>query len=194
MKEGWTYKKLGEVCEKSKNIRWEDIDETKSFSYIDLSSVDRKSLSIKDPQTITQANAPSRAKQIVKEGDVLFATTRPTLRRVCLIPPSFDGQICSTGFCVLRPRREIVPKWIYYLLQNDKFYHYIEPLQTGASYPAVTDNTVKDYLTQIPPLSEQLSIVSHLDSSFSHIDTLKANAEKQLNEAKALFQKHSKKK
>ena len=188
MKEGWTYKKLGEVCEKSKNIRWEDIEEDKSFSYIDLTSVDRETLSIKGPQLITKANAPSRAKQIVKEGDILFATTRPTLKRVCLIPPSFDNQICSTGFCVLRPKADVDSKWIYFLLQDEKFYHYIEPLQTGASYPAVTDTIVKEYPIHYPPLSEQQSIVDYLDSVFAKIDGMKANAEKALNEAKALFQ------
>lgn len=189
MKQGWTYKKLGEVCEKAKNIRWEDYDDQRIFSYIDLTSVDRNSLSIKNPQSISKLNAPSRAKQIIKEGDVLFATTRPTLRRVCIIPTIFDSQICSTGFCVLRPKHEINAKWIYYALQNDNFYKYIEPLQTGASYPAVTDSIVKNYNLSIPPLSEQQRIVERLDSAFAHIDELKANAEKQVNEARALFQK-----
>ena len=41
----------------------------------------------------------------------------------------------------------------------------------------------------IPPLPEQQRIVSRLDSAFAHIDELKANAEKQVNEARALFQK-----
>ncbi len=189
MKEGWTYKKLGEVCEKIKTIRWEEINEEDSFSYIDLSSVDRLSLSIKDPQTITKTNAPSRAKQIVKKGDILFATTRPTLRRVCLIPSSFDNQICSTGFCVIRPKENILSKWIYYLLQSDNFYYYIEPLQTGASYPAVTDNVVKGYQISSPSMDEQRAIVARLDSAFAQIDSLKANAEKQLSEARQLFQK-----
>ena len=189
MKKGWTYKKLGEVCEKSKNINWNNITAGEQYIYIDLSSVDRDSLSITDPQIIDKTNAPSRAKQIVKNGDVIFATTRPTLRRLCLIPLSFDSQICSTGFCVLRPKKDIDPRWIYYTLQGDKFYQYIEPLQTGASYPAVTDGIVKEYSILIPPLSEQKRIVSRLDSAFAHIDALKANAEKQLSDAKALFQK-----
>lgn len=38
------------------------------------------------------------------------------------------------------------------------------------------------------PLSEQRSIVARLDAAFSHIDALKANAEKQVNEARKLFQ------
>ena len=166
-----------------------DITAGEQYIYIDLSSVDRDSLSITDPQIIDKTNAPSRAKQIVKNGDVIFATTRPTLRRLCLIPLSFDSQICSTGFCVLRPKKDIDPRWIYYTLQGDKFYQYIEPLQTGASYPAVTDGIVKEYSILIPPLSEQKRIVSRLDSAFAHIDALKANAEKQLSDAKALFQK-----
>ena len=180
MKESWTYKKLGEVCEKCKNIRWEEVDETKSFLYIDLSSVDRESLSIKDPQTITKTNAPSRAKQIVKEGDILFATTRPTLRRVCMIPASFDGQICSTGFCVLHPKKEVLSEWIYYALQSDDFYRYIEPLQTGANYPAVR--------ICVPPLPEQHQIVSRLDALSANVKRLEELQQKTLAECDALKQ------
>ena len=44
------------------------------------------------------------AQQIVKTNDILFATTRPTLQRYSLIDEDLDNQICSTGFCVLRPK------------------------------------------------------------------------------------------
>lgn len=188
MKEGWEYKKLGEVCSKSRNIKWDIVSDTATYKYIDLTSVDRGDLCIHNPQTISKADAPSRAKQIVELGDVIFATTRPTLRRVSLIDDVFNGAICSTGFCVLRPNKDISSKWIFYGLQNNAFYNYIEPLQTGASYPAVTDSIVKAYTLPIPPLSEQQKIVSRLDAAFAHIDALKENATKQLSEAKALFQ------
>lgn len=190
MKEGWTYKKLGEVCSKGRNIKWDIVADTTTYKYIDLTSVDRGDLRIHNPQTISKSDAPSRAKQIVELGDIIFATTRPTLRRVSLIDEGFDGDICSTGFCVLRPQKDkITSKWIFYVLLYDGFYNYIEPLQTGASYPAVTDNIVKDYTLPVPSLSEQQRIVSRLDSAFAHIDERKANAEKQLSEARALFQK-----
>ena len=188
MKEGWEYKKLGAVCRKSNNIKWDDVSNDASFRYIDLTSVDRNDLCIHNPQIITKENAPSRAKQIIKAGDVIFATTRPTLRRVSLIDEIYDGDICSTGFCVLRPNIEINSKFIFYALLNEGFYKYIEPLQTGANYPAVTDSVVKNYIIPVPPLSEQQSIVDYLDSAFAKIDAMKANAEKALNEAKALFQ------
>ena len=188
MKECWEYKKLGDFCRKGKNIKWDDQTNDTSFRYIDLTSVDRNDLCIHNPQIITKDNAPSRAKQIIQAGDIIFATTRPTLRRVSLIDEQYDGDICSTGFCVLRPNKEVKSKIIFYALLNDSFYKYIEPLQTGANYPAVTDSIVKNYIIPVPPLSEQQRIVDYLDSAFAKIDAMKANAEKALNEAKALFQ------
>ena len=188
MKEGWEYKKLEEVCGKCSNIKWDDVSNEASYRYIDLTSVDRGDLHIHNPQNIRKDNAPSRAKQIIKAGDVIFATTRPTLRRVSIIEEQYDGDICSTGFCVLRHNEVVKSRFVFYALLYDGFYKYIEPLQTGANYPAVTDNVVKNYIIPVPPLSEQQRIVDYLDSAFAKIDAMKANAEKALNEAKALFQ------
>jgi type I restriction enzyme S subunit len=130
MKEGWTYKKLGEVCEKSNKINWNKNTEDESYVYIDLSSVDRETLSILTPQIIDKSNAPSRAKQIVKTGDVIFATTRPTLRRTSIISKKYNNQICSTGFCVLRPQKDVLTEWVFYNLQYDGFYNMIIRIRT----------------------------------------------------------------
>lgn len=185
MKEGWKYVKLGDCCLKTKNIKWAET--TSQHIYIDLSSVDRVTSKITDTIIVDAKNAPSRAKQIIEKGDVIFATTRPTLRRLAIIGNKFDNQICSTGFCVLRHNNKITDGWIYYQLKADRFYNYIEPLQKGANYPAVTDKVVKDYYIPLPPLSEQEEIVTYLDTSFAKIDAIKANAEKELEEAKKLF-------
>lgn len=187
-KEGWEEKTLGEVCIKSKNIKWDTIDEDKSFIYIDLTSVDRTDLQIHNPQIINKHNAPSRAKQIVKTGDVIFATTRPTLRRVSLIDEQFDSNICSTGFCVLRPGKDVVSEWIFYALQEVSFYYYIEPLQAGANYPAVTDSDVKNYAIPIPPITNQHSIVTRLDALSANVRKLEELQRKILLECDALKQ------
>lgn len=187
MKKDWEYKKLGEVCCKIKNVKWKDCP-NKNYQYIDLTAVDRETLRILETVSINAENAPSRAKQIVNEGDVIFATTRPTLRRFSIIPHNYNKSLCSTGFCVLRPNNDLLSKWIFYNFYTNSFYKYIEPLQNGANYPAITDSCVKDYIIPIPPLSEQKEIVEYLDSSFAKIDKLKANAAKNLEEAKALFQ------
>lgn len=189
MRDGWKFLPLSSVSSESKNIKWKDIAKDKQYRYIDLTSVSREMKSITEPQLINKDNAPSRAQRIIQTDDILFATTRPTLRRFCIVPTAYDGQICSTGYCVIRPNKEeILPSWIFYLLSSDLFYDYIEPLQTGATYPAVTDTDVRGYLAPIPSLAEQQRIVDILDEAFEKIDVLKANAEQNLQDAKALFQ------
>ncbi len=172
-KEGWVEKKLGEICKKAQNIKWSNDSGIKR--YIDLTSVSRESLSIIDSVEIDYTNAPSRAKQIIKEGDILFATTRPTLRRVCRVSEDFNDQICSTGFCVLRSASEIDFNFLFYNLLTDSFYSYIEPLQTGASYPAVTDSLVKAYPISFPSLPEQERIAARLDAISEKVKALQAN-------------------
>ena len=161
MKQGWKYKKLGDVCNSTSNIQWSK--EEKSYSYVDLTSVDRESHCITETSSVNKDNAPSRAKQWIKTGDVLFGTTRPMLKRVCLIDESYDNQVCSTGFSVLRPSDSLVPKWVFYQLLSDGFYSYIEPLQTGITYPAVSDKDVRSFVIPVPPIEEQKEICSLLD-------------------------------
>lgn len=161
---GVELKALGELLERIANIRWQDV-QGEEFQYIDLTSVDRNSHAIGDTETIDGENAPSRAQQIVREGDVIFGTTRPMLKRYCLILPEYDGQICSTGYCVLRPKTDLLlPSFVFHLLGTETFYSYVEANQRGASYPAITDAAVKAYRIPLPPIEVQREIVKILDA------------------------------
>lgn len=180
-KEGWNATAISNVSKGSENIKWKNVNVSEKFKYIDLTSVDRSSHSIVDPQIITSQNAPSRAQRIVKTNDVIFATTRPTLKRLCIIPKEYDGNICSTGFCVIRPHLSVLPKWIYYNLSTEEFYDYVEPLQTGATYPAITDNDIRNYTIYLPSIEDQQSIVARLDTLNEKCKTLQANYEKTLS-------------
>lgn len=188
MKEGWEYKKLGEVCDVIENISWSDVDDNTTYQYIDLSAVNRNTYSIDDTTTISKSDAPSRAKQIVKHKDILFGTTRPLLKRVCVVPVENDNNICSTGFCVLRPKNNmILSKWVFYQLLSEKYYNFIEPLQSGANYPAVSDKIVKSYIIPLPSLSEQQQIVSELDLLSGVIEKQKAQLEELDKLAQSIF-------
>ena len=148
---GWEEKTLGEVCEKTKNIKWQDFS-SEDFEYVDLSSVSRETLSVTETATVNKENAPSRAKKIILEGDVIFATTRPTLKRATIIDEELSGNLCSTGYVVLRPKENISSDWIFFYLLTSKFMDRMESLQRGASYPAVSDNDVKDSKLSVPIL------------------------------------------
>src|SRR5680860_829066 len=151
--EGWEEKTLNQICEKTKNIRWQE-NEGVYFQYIDLSSVSRETLSVTKTSTVSHETAPSRAKKIVKKGDVIFATTRPTLKRATIIDERLNLQICSTGYVVLRPKVKTNSHWIFFYLLTTKFMDRMESLQRGASYPAVTDSDVKYSKLSVPLLVE----------------------------------------
>lgn len=159
---GVKYIELGKVLQPKENIKWKShIDST--FLYIDLSSVDRVTHRISDTPEINAASAPSRAQQIVREGDVIFGTTRPTLKRFSVIVKEFDGQIASTGFCVLRPSGSILTNYLFHLIGSSDFNDYVEANQKGASYPAISDAEVKKFKIPIPPIEVQREIVNILD-------------------------------
>lgn len=165
--------KLKDICGKVSNIKWQNDDN--EYAYIDLSSVDRETHKITIEQRINKENAPSRAQQIVNKGDVLFATTRPTLKRYCKITEEFNGQICSTGFVVLRPKINIIlSTYLYYIVSSDRFFTYVEKNQEGTSYPAISDSKVKEFDFSLPPIEVQERIVKVLDKFDSICNDLSA--------------------
>ncbi len=157
------WKTLGEVGLPTENISWKSQGE-QCFSYIDLSSVDRDSKKITETTEITKYTAPSRAQKIVKENDIIFGTTRPTLRRYAKIPLEFDNQICSTGFYVFRASDEVLPNYIYHIFGSNAFNNFVEENQSGASYPAISNNLVEQYKLPVPSKKVQSRIVQVLDN------------------------------
>ena len=166
--DGMEYKSLQQCTKKIENIKWSST--SKEYQYIDLSSVDRETNRITGTQTITAGNAPSRAQQIVRANDILLGTTRPMLKRYCMIDDNYDGQICSTGFCVLRTNGLVLPGWIYHQITSTDFFAYVEKNQKGASYPSISDANVKAYIIPVPPLEVQQEIVRILDQ-FTELTT-----------------------
>ena len=154
---------IGEVTVATSNIKWKEAG-SKSYRYIDLSSVSREDKSIGETLEVNADSAPSRAQKLVNKDDIIFATTRPTLQRYAIIDDNFDGQIASTGYCVLRAKRsEVLPKWLYFNIAKTDFNNYMEKNQEGSAYPAISDSKVKAFNVPVPSLSEQARIVSILD-------------------------------
>ncbi|EGQ7796067.1 restriction endonuclease subunit S [Vibrio parahaemolyticus] len=161
---------IREVTERTTNIKWRET--SKSHQYIDLTSVSIDTKKIIETTEVGSSNAPSRAQKLVKRDDVLFATTRPTQMRYCLIDEEYDGAVASTGYCVLRVKKEVtLPKWILHLISSSDFKKYLEENQSGSAYPAISDAKVKDFSIPIPcpdnpekSLEIQAEIVRILDA------------------------------
>jgi type I restriction enzyme S subunit len=98
-----------------------------------------------------------------------------------------DGEVCSTGYFVFRTKPFLDNRYLFYWLLTDKYLDSMEQLQTGASYPAVNDTQVRQQEVVYPKLPEQQRIVAILDEAFTGLATATANAEKNLKNARELF-------
>ncbi len=189
MKNGWPTTTLGEVLQKTETVN-PLLSPNTEFDYIDVSSVSNATFQIEATQRLKGKDAPSRARKLVKANDILFATIRPTLQRIAVVPDHLDQQVCSTGYFVLRANPGIDHRFIFYSLFTETFMEQMESLQKGASYPAVTDGDVRVQAIPVPPLAEQQRIVGVLDEAFAGLATAQAHAEKNLQNARALFESH----
>ncbi len=116
--------------------------------------------------TVNAHEAPSRAKQVVKRGDVLISTVRPNLNAVARVPDEYDGATASTGFTVLRPdNRTLDSKYLFYWVRTPLFINEMVGRVSGANYPAVSDKIVKESKIPLPSFSEQKRIAAILDKA-----------------------------
>lgn len=133
------------------------------FRYVDVSSISSENMCIEESVELLGQEAPSRARKLLRSNDVIFATIRPSLRRIALVPRDLDGQVCSTAFCVLRPRADrLIPGFLFYAMCTDRFVERVTQHQSGTSYPAVSDSVVLNELIPVPPLAEQQQIADVL--------------------------------
>ena len=151
----WEKIKLADVCVDTETVNPARHPSTQ-IKYVDVSAVSNKTLTIESHETLLGKDAPSRARKLIRENDTIFATVRPTLRRVALVTKEFDGDICSTGYCVVRSdEKKADANFIYFELCSDDVNDYVKGIQRGVSYPAISDNDLFRFTFALPELSEQ---------------------------------------
>lgn len=154
------------------------------FRYIDISGLDGEKGLIVTTRHLLGCDAPGRARQIVKWRDTLVSTVRPYLRATALVPASLDGEMASTGFCVLRPRQKSGYAWLYQLTRQSWFTEQLNVRARGASYPAVTDADI----FQLPvPIPGNLNRLEQFDADFESISALLCEAGVASEKINALF-------
>lgn len=166
---GWTWTTIDSVTQEINKVNPAS-EPTKSFIYLDISSIDNSKNIISNPQTYEGVDAPSRARQLVKANDTLFSTVRTYLRNIAYVPEIYDSQIASTGFSVLRAEMGVAPKYIFYLCLESDFLTQLGKLQRGSSYPAIRDSDLREQLIPLPPSNEQQHIVEEIEAQFTRLD------------------------
>lgn len=164
--------KLGDLCNPNHghiNTKSDTI-----IDYIDISSVDNESKTVTGYQTMVFGEAPSRARKMVKRGNILVSTVRPNLNAVAMITDDTPNlTVASTGFCVLDCKKNVDKRFVFNYCKSKAFVDEMVSQATGASYPAVSDKIVRS--AQVPEYSydEQKRIGELLDKIALIVDLRK---------------------
>ena len=144
------------------------------FSYIDIGSIDNKRQLLNTNENIIEADkAPSRARKMVNQGDILYSTVRPYLHNMCIVDKQFSYMpIASTGFAVLSCHYNVLNKYIFYYLLTPAFDSYANSNENakGVAYPAINDDRLYRAVIALPPFAEQKRIVAQIEELLPYID------------------------
>ena len=194
MKEGWTYRKFKDVCSSISDGDWIE-KKDQSLSGIRLIQTGNIGVGKFIPKNESQKYVSEETFNRLRcteifEGDILISRLPNPLGRSCILPKMDKRCITAVDCSILRIKEKLVlPDFFIYYTQSNDYFSKIDAESSGSTRARITRKKLEETLIPVPSLSEQQRIVSRLDAAFSHIDELKVNAEKQLSEARALFQK-----
>jgi len=132
-----------------------------TFRYITLSSIS-EGKKVEDFVQHKFSSAPSRARMIVKNGDVLLASVRPNLLGHFIIEEASNNLICSTGFSVIRVGENLHSRYLFSYLFSSLAKSQYHSLVVGSNYPALTSSDVRNFKIVIPSIVEQRKIAQIL--------------------------------
>jgi type I restriction enzyme S subunit len=158
-----------------------------SFKYISLTDV-KFGVIEKSLEYISFKNAPSRARRILKEGDILLATVRPNLQGFARVKKEHGEMIASTGFSVLSPKKSFCSDYIFHYLYSDHLTAQIDSLVVGSNYPAINSSDVANLKIFCPEYNEQVEIAKVLNNCLDTIENMQKKLAFLKQEKAALMQ------
>ena len=179
--------RLSELVNIDKKSLGKNTPENYEFEYISLSDVSTGTIS-KSLERHVFSSAPSRARRIVKENDLLLATVRPNLKGFAKARKEHDGFVASTGFAVLSAKKDVSSDYVYHYLFSHHLTGQINALVVGSNYPAINSSDVGSLKILCPPLEEQQKIATVLTNADKEIELLEQQLADLQQEKKALMQ------
>ncbi len=182
---------LKSLCQPLKNIAnfasevWnqEDFFDL-TFPYIEISGIKTQTGEIFEVSEIEKAEAPSRARLIVRKDDILVSTTRPNRGAITLLRPKHDFHIASTGFAVIRDVREVSKEYLLLLLRHQICLTQMEQRSSGGNYPAITLDELQNIQIPIPPPENQKEIAERVEAIYAEAKLLREQGVSILKHAK----------
>ena len=160
-------KPLGLLIQYSKEV-WDKSDGcfTEAFPYIEISGVGLGTNEYKVSER-PLSEAPSRARQVVRTGDILVSLTRPHRGAITQVLPEHDGAIASTGFAVVRQvdSSKIDRDYLWLCLASRFGCDQMLMRSSGGSYPAITKDELSSVLIPSITLEGQRDIIAVMNAA-----------------------------
>lgn len=161
--------RLGDVC--TINDQSKDPSDMEKFTYVDISAVDGDTKKISYMNSISGVSAPSRARRLFKQGDILLSTVRPNLKSFAYVDREDTSDcIASTGFAVIRCGSNVNSKYLYHLLLQDSLVNQMIGMMGKGAYPSINQTDISNLRFPLPPLTVQEEIVAEIESYQRIID------------------------
>jgi len=186
--ENWSLKKLKFLTQVNASSLPENHPKTEIISYVDIGNVSFEK-GISEVQQLKFSEAPSRARRLANCGDTVVSTVRTYLKAITYVDEICSNYVYSTGFAVLSPNEELIPKFLLNFVKSNSFTHQVDVVAKGMSYPAINSTELSNLWVSFPDIETQEKIVEFLDQQTSEIDQAIAIKEQQivlLNERKQI--------
>jgi type I restriction enzyme S subunit len=191
VKAGWIEKSLGEICSIARGGSPRPIQafltrESDGINWVKISDATASGKYIYETAEKIKPSGAARSR-IVKDGDFLLSNSmsfgRPYIMRT-------TGCV-HDGWLVLSEYQESFNQdFLYHLLGSPQVFSQFDRLAAGSTVRNLNIELASKVIVPIPTLEEQRRIVTLLDEAFADIATAKANAEKNLQKARELFETH----
>ena len=137
------------------------------YCYVDIDSVENGTGRIIQSKTFLGKNAPSRARRLAKENDVLISTVRPNLKAFALLKEIPKNCLFSTGFAILSTKNKKIlqNEYIYAMFMYDSriMAQLMNKMPKGL-YPSINVADLGNVVFPMPPLSLQNEFAAYVES------------------------------
>ena len=188
MKEGWEYKKLKEVSSFQNGFAFKsNLFRKEGYPIVRISNIQNEEVQTDDIVYFNKEDYSVNFDNYkIYPNDILIAMSGGTTGKLGINTTNTIFYQNQRVGVIREDKKNLNHRFLFYFLHTKS--EESLKIAAGAAQPNLSTAQIKDYIIPLPPLPEQQSIVEYLDSAFAKIDAMKANAEKALNEAQALFQ------
>ena len=196
MKAGWQIKRLGDLSDLiTKGTTPTSIGHafvSEGINFIKVESISENGQFVESKFAhITQDCHDALKRSQLKDGDILFSIAGALGRTALVIETILSANI-NQALAIIRLKKsnDVLPEFVLKTLETGFLLEQIEKFKGGVAQQNLSLAQVQEFQIPLPPLPEQQRIVGILDEAFDGIATAKANTEKNLQNARALFESH----